>query len=318
LELPEGRLRGEIQGNIELERFLRILVFLKDVCDVKVPVAYEEATGRLKAERNVVMLNPADRSAILCALAFKERAPETHITLVHLGPPSAEPFLREGLALGCDEALRIWDEETDGLGTQARALILSRVAAIASFDLILTGAQSQDIGTGQVGLLVASRLHIPCITSGMAMRRTEENRVVVTKQLSDGSIQHVEAPIPLVVTVAAGEEKGGQPSLSAIAGAEERPIGCLGLAEIGIPLTEIRNIDGLLVSGPLHPPASRLRYIPAPDSSLPAYERRMLLLQGSMKKRQGRIVMGTEDEVAEMLFQTLLDEGWLDDRLNTV
>jgi len=296
---------------------LRILVFLKNVCDVKVPVAYEETTGRLKAERNVVMLNPADRSAILCALEIKERAPETRITLVHLGPPSAEPFLREGLALGCDEAIRVWDEETDGLGTQARALILSEVAKTESFDLILTGAQSQDTGTGQLGLLVASRLHVPCVTSGMTLRRTEERRVVVTKQLSDGSIQHVEAFMPLIVTIAAGEEKGEQPSLAAITYAEERPIGCLSLAEIGIPSAEIRNVDSLLVLGPLHPPASRLKYIPAPDSALPAYERRMRLLQGSMKKRQGRIVAGTEDEVAEMLFQTLLGEGWLDDLRNT-
>ena len=59
-------------------------------------------------------------------------------------------------------------------------------------------------------------------------------------------------------------------------------------------------------------PVSRLKSIPAPDSSLPAFERREKLREGSMKKRAGLIVKGDADEVAEELFQTLLREGWLD------
>ena len=49
----------------------------------------------------------------------------------------------------------------------------------------------------------------------------------------------------------------------------------------------------------------------APDSALPAYERRMQLLEGSIKKRLGKIVKGEEDHVVEALFRTLLDGGWL-------
>ena len=40
---------------------MRILVFDKEVCDVRVPVACEESTGRLETGRNVMMLNLADR-----------------------------------------------------------------------------------------------------------------------------------------------------------------------------------------------------------------------------------------------------------------
>ena len=109
---------------------MRILIFIKGVYDTKVPVEYKESTGSLKADRNVTMLNPSDRRAIDCALEIRESSPDNHVVLVHLGPSSTERFLREGLALGCDEALRVWDDGLSELQTQAKAVVLSRVARI--------------------------------------------------------------------------------------------------------------------------------------------------------------------------------------------
>jgi electron transfer flavoprotein beta subunit len=291
---------------------LKILVLIKGVYDAKVPLAHEESTGRLRNELNVLMVNPADRSAIRCALRTKELTPGTRITLAHLGPPSGEAFLREGLAMGCDEALRIWDDDEIGdPHPQAKALIFSRLARTVPYDLILTGACSQDTANGQLGVLLASMLGIPCVTCATFFTTTGQG-VAVTKQLSDGSLQHVESSTPLVVTMESVDESTEPPAFPALVNAAEEAIPCLDLADIGVPKGAALDADSLLAFGPLRPPASRLRYIPAPDSSLPAYERRMQLLEGSMKKRQGRIVEGTEDEVVEALFRTLLDEGWLE------
>ena len=62
------------------------------------------------------------------ALRVKEGRPETRITLVHLGPVSGERIIRECLCLGCDEGLRVWDEDLDELECGAKALIFSRIA----------------------------------------------------------------------------------------------------------------------------------------------------------------------------------------------
>jgi hypothetical protein len=45
---------------------------------------------------------------------------------------------------------------------------------------------------------------------------------------------------------------------------------------------------------------------------LPAFERIKKLLEGNMQRRGGKVIQTDEDSVVEELFQTLLDEGWLD------
>jgi electron transfer flavoprotein beta subunit len=290
---------------------LRILIFIKGVYDTKVPLEYEESTGSLKTDRNVEMLNPSDRKAIDCALEIRESSPENHIVVVHVGPSSTERFLREGLALGCDEALRVWDDDLSDLQTQGKAVILSRLARIYSADLILAGSKSQDRGTGQLGSLVAAILHVPCITAATSLQIAKQNRVIATKQLSDGSVQHIESLAPLVVTMEGSTEAHKSAPFPVFLDATEREIPCLGLAEIGISESAIRQADSLLSFGPFCPPASRLKYVTAPDSALPAYERRRQLLEGSIKKRLGKTVKAEEDQVVEALFRTLLDGGWL-------
>jgi electron transfer flavoprotein alpha/beta subunit len=153
-------------------------------------------------------------------------------------------------------------------------------------------------------------LNVPLITGATSMRYDGQT-LTAAKQLSDGSLQHLQSPVPLVVTVETGDEGFEPPSFAALLGVSERTIPCLDLADIGIPDAAIRDSESLLVHSPLHAPGARLNYVPAPDSSLPAYERRMRLLEGSVTKRQGRVVAGDEDEIAEELFRTLLGEGWL-------
>jgi electron transfer flavoprotein beta subunit len=300
---------------------LKILVFIKEVEDIKVPLEHDESTGRLKTDWNVPMFNPEDGAAVEAALRMKERLPETHITLIHLGPVPGERFIREGLALGCNEGFRIWDEacpggsvsgDLDKLHAQGKALIFARVAKILSFDLIFTGTKSQDTGSGQLGVLLASALQVPCATRVIALRNGRDGKIAATRILAQGYQEHVECPTPLVVTWAAEEEPNRYASFPALLDATEKEIPCLDLTDIGLPGQSIQQVDSCLAFGPLHFPESRLKPVPAPDSSLPAFERREKLREGSMAKREGRIVRGEENSVVEEIFQTLLREGWLD------
>lgn len=291
---------------------MKVLVLLKQVDDVKVPVEYDEGTGTVKRDWNVPMLNPEDRAAMEAALGLKARFPQTHVTLVHLGPPEAEQMIREGLSFGCDEGLRIWDEDLDDLHVQAKSLVLSRVARILTFDLLFVGARSRDTGNSQLGVLLASSMGLPCISRTIALTVEGEGRIVATRRLAEGYQERVESATPLVLTVEASDEPRPYAGFSALLSAWEKEIPCLGLAEIGIPLHLVRETESHLSFGRLGFPVSKPRYIAAPDSSLPAFERREKLREGSMKKRAGLVVKGGLDHVAEELFETLLREGWLD------
>ena len=281
---------------------MNILVFLKQVDDAKIPLGYDESTGTVKKDWNVPMLNPEDRAAMEAALELKARLPETRITLVHLGPPAGERLMRDGLALGCDEALRVWDEDLEDLHVRAKALIFARVAQILSFDLLFVGARSRDTASSQLGILLASSLGLPCVTRVIALRIDAGGSMVATRRLAEGYQERIESITPLVATMEASEEHGHYATFPALLNAFEREIPCLSLSEIGIPPHLVRETESRLSFGRLNFPASRTVPIAAPDSSLPAFERREKLREGSMKKRAAVIVRGEAEDVAEESF----------------
>ena len=117
--------------------------------------------------------------------------------------------------------------------------------------------------------------------------------------------------MPLVVTMDASDQERRYASLPALVDAAERQIPCLDLSDMGLPRSIIREADASLVFGPAIFPAPRLTPIPAPDSSLPAYERREKLREGTMVKREGKVVRTDDESLVEEIFQYLLREGLL-------
>lgn len=292
---------------------LKILVFVKAVEDTKIPLEYSRHTGELIGDWNVWQLNPADRKAIDIALKVKKGFPGAHITLIHLGPLPAERWVREGIALGADEGLRIWEDNLDNCSVESKALIFAEVARVLGFDIILTGSKSDDTMHGQMGFLLRSHLDVPIIGSVVDVSvNREEGTVTALRTLSKGYREKVECGLPLVITVEEGESNGHYASLAGLLTAYEGDIPCWDLAEIGIPAAMIREKDRLLSVGPLQFPRPRLKTFPAPDSALPAFERIKKLLEGTIKLRAGKVVKDDEDGLTEELFQVLLNEGWLD------
>lgn len=286
---------------------------MKAVEDTRIPLEYSRRTGELMDQWNVFHLNPADRKAIDIALTVKESLSNTHITVVHLGPAPAERWIRDGLALGADEGLRIWEDSLDGCSVESKAFIFAEVAKILGFDLILTGSGSDDAMHGQTGFLLASHLNVPVIGSVMDVTANREGGTVTAlRTLSKGYRETVKCGPPLVITVEAGEGSGHYASLPGLLSAYERDIPCWDLAEIGIPAAMICEKNGLLSVGPLRFPKPRPKTLPAPDYRLPAFERIRKLLEGTVKLRAGKVVKDDEDGLTEELFQVLLNEGWLD------
>jgi electron transfer flavoprotein beta subunit len=292
---------------------LKILVFIKVIVDTKVPLEYSHNTGRLLRDWNVTQLNPPDRKAIDTALKIKREFPDTRITLIHLGPTPEERWAHEGLALGVDEGLRIWEEDIEGCSVNAKAFIFARTAQILGFDLILAGNKSEDTMSGQLGILLASYLNLPVINAVTDIRINErKGKIIALKNLSKGYRERIECPLPLVITTDASDSLENYASFAALLEAYEKEIPCWDLAQIGIPIQSIHEKNALLTFESLRFPKPRLKTIPAPDSTLPAFERIKQLIEGTIKPREGKIVKKDEDSIVEELFQILRKEGWLD------
>ena len=144
----------------------------------------------------------------------------------------------------------------------------------------------------------------------------EEGCAEIVRGLDRGFRERVAARLPLVATVSAGpsprEEAPASPSAFTRLRAQSREIPVWDLADLGVPLAQVRGAGEALRFGAPHPARPRLHTIAAPDSSLPAFERILKLVEGSVKRREGRVVRHSDDETAEAIFDVLRAEGWLD------
>src|SRR5207245_5046795 len=105
-------------------------------------------------------VNGADEYALEEAVRLKEKHGGRVIALT-LGPKRVDQVLREALAKGADEAVRIAAEDsgTYDVGTVAR--LLAATVPTLPHDLVLTGLQSDDQVSSATGGLIAGLAGLP-------------------------------------------------------------------------------------------------------------------------------------------------------------
>jgi electron transfer flavoprotein beta subunit len=184
---------------------MKILVAIKQVPerDAQVSIASD---GRWIDESDLnYTINEPDAYALEEALQLKEKN-GGEVVVLCAGPERVLSTLREALAKGADRAIHI---EADDLGqrdTLGVAQILADAAKTESPDLILTGLQSDDLGLGQTGVVLAELLGMPHATIIMQVEVTGSG-VKVKRELEDGWFQHVEMPLPALLTIQSGGNK---------------------------------------------------------------------------------------------------------------
>ncbi len=165
----------------------KILVCAKQVPDTN-EIKINPETGTLIRDGVPSILNNDDANALEEALKIKDMYPDTHITVVSMGPPQAQDMLFECLAMGADEAVLLSDRAVGGSDTWATSNALTAtIRKIGEFDLIFAGRQAIDGDTAQVGPQIAEKLEIPQVTY-VEEFKIEPNmkEITVKRQLEDG------------------------------------------------------------------------------------------------------------------------------------
>ena len=261
-------------------------------------------------------VDPAAQRALDLALDLKMKGPGVEVTLIHLGPEDAERWMRDEAARGCDGALRVWDGELAGAGTQVKALMLAAAARDCGFDLVLAGAVSVSSASGQLGVLTAGHLGVPCVTRACAVEpagASGPDSLVVARALAGGYRERVAVTLPAVVTVVPSAEPPAHvAALSGLLRAQAEEIPVWDLALLGVSREALQAAARPMRAGALRAPRPRWRPIATPDQSAPAFERILQLVAGTVHRRQAHVVRGTPDEIAAEIVATLSREGWLD------
>lgn len=165
----------------------KILVCAKQVPDTN-EIKINPETGTLIRDGVPSILNNDDANALEEALKIKDMYPDTHITVVSMGPPQAQDMLFECIAMGADEAVLLSDRAVGGSDTWATSNALTAtIRKIGEFDLIFAGRQAIDGDTAQVGPQIAEKLGIPQVTY-VEEFKIEPNmkEITVKRQLEDG------------------------------------------------------------------------------------------------------------------------------------
>jgi electron transfer flavoprotein beta subunit len=154
-------------------------------------------------------INEPDAYALEAGLQLKEKL-SGEVVVLCAGPDSAAQTIREALAKGADRAIHIEAFHgnspagfTDPLGL---ARLMAKALESEKPDLILTGLQSDDLGYGQTGVILAEVMGLPHATIIMNIEPAGD-AIKVKRELEDGWFQHVEMPLPALLTIQSGATK---------------------------------------------------------------------------------------------------------------
>lgn len=190
---------------------MNIVIPIKQVPETS-NVKMDEETGTMKRDGVESIINPLDLYAIETGIQLKEKYGGT-ITVITMGPPSADKALKEAIAMGCDDGILLSGREFAGSDTWATSYTLSQAIKELDFDLILAGERATDGDTGQVGPGIASWLDLTLSTytskvvdvnlvedDEVDYTTVEQDSIIVERMVEDG-YEKLELPLPSLLTV---------------------------------------------------------------------------------------------------------------------
>ncbi len=198
------------------------------VCIKQVPA--KDSTLRINAEQTWIRdadisfeINEPDAYALEAALRLKEQH-GGEVVALSAGPARVQSVLREALAKGADRAIHLEDDAFARLDAFNGARLLAKGLEGESFDLLLTGLQSDDFGYAQTGVILAELAGLPHATIIMDVQPQASGRLRVKRELEAGWFQWVEMPMPAVLTIQSGLAKLRYATLMGIKKAKTKEI----------------------------------------------------------------------------------------------
>jgi electron transfer flavoprotein beta subunit len=134
--------KRNLHATIRPGAYMKIVTCIKQVPDTT-NVKIDPETNTLIREGVKSIVNPFDTFALEEGVRLKEKIPDSTLTVISMGPPQAEAVLREGLAMGADEAVLLTDRAFAGSDTWSTSLVLaSAIEKLGDVDLIICGKQA--------------------------------------------------------------------------------------------------------------------------------------------------------------------------------
>lgn len=287
---------------------LNIVVLLRACRDPR-PAACVKDGGHAIKERDVrTMLNPWDLGALEKALQLKDKH-GGRLTVLAIGSKRVEEYLRTGLSMGGDRAVRISDRLLGGYDDSGLSCVLGRVFDLLSPDLICTGNILADRGFDALFPLAAARSDIACVQNVLSAT-VQDDGVNALKTTDHGARQRVLTPLPVALTFT-GVEEARYPGTDALVQAVNATVEVWGLPELGLSHMNAINAGTVTMPASYGTPRPDPVRVVTPDPNLPTFDRILSLLSGGVTARQGQVHHICADKTADALMALFSKVGLL-------
>jgi electron transfer flavoprotein beta subunit len=222
---------------------MNIIVCIKQVPAKDAPLAI--AGNWIKESDIGFEMNEPDSFALEEALRLKEKH-GGEVTTLSMGPDRVKQTIKEALAKGADRGIHIADDQFAQLDPLATAAALAAAIKKEKVDLILTGLQSDDHGYGQTGVLLAGVLDLPHATIIMQIE-VADGRMKLKRELEAGWFQHIECPLPAVLSIQSGINKVRYATLKGIMAAKKKEIMVITRESLGAASNPTQKIEKIYI-----------------------------------------------------------------------
>src|SRR5215475_12081703 len=227
------------QPRVQGKKPVNIIVCIKQVPAKDAPLAI--AGNWIKESDIGFEMNEPDSFALEEALRLKEKHGGEVIAL-SMGPERVKQTIKEALAKGADRGIHIADNNFFQLDPLAASKSLAAAVKNENADLILTGLQSDDQGFGQTGVLMAAELDRPHATIIMAIE-VDGARLKLKRELEAGWFQHIECPLPAVLSIQSGINKVRYATLKGIMAAKKKEIATVTRESLCVVSESTQRVD---------------------------------------------------------------------------
>lgn len=210
---------------------MKIIVAIKQVPERDAQVRIDSSGKWIEESDLQFAMNESDAYALEEALQLKEKH-GGEVIVLSAGPERAGTTIREALAKGADRAIQVEVEDLNQRDALGAAQLLAAAAKQESPDLILTGLQSDDLGYGQTGVIMAQLLGLPHASLILHVDKTDAG-LTVKRELEEGWFQNIDLPIPAVLMIQSGGNKLRYATLMGIKKAKTKELRKVSAADLG-------------------------------------------------------------------------------------
>ena len=214
---------------------MKIISCMKPVPDPQSRLIINETKTWIRDQDLTFVASEADNYALEEALRLKEKH-GGEVVVLSMGGEEAARVLRSGLAMGADRAIHLLDPKFKGADEFAAAAALAKgIEKDGGADLVLAGVQSDDLGTGMTGTMMAELLGIAHATVVVGVEAGDGKSLKVRRELEGGINETVELAMPAVLTIQFGINQPRYASLKGIMAAKKKEFKVWSSADLGLP-----------------------------------------------------------------------------------